>query len=286
MTVSAGSGPTVRRILLGSRLRRLRERSGISREDAGYHIRASESKISRLELGRVSFKNRDVEDLLTLYGVTDRAELEQVLTLAREANQQGWWQPYSDVLPHWFQPYIDLEESASQIRSYELQFIPGLLQTEDYARAVMSGRPGMSQDVIDGRVDVRMRRQKLLARPDAPRLWMVIDEAALRRRIGGPRIARAQIRHLLELIDQPRLVVQVVPFDVGSHAADGGAFSILRFPDPGLTDIVYLERLTGAAYLDKPEDVHQYTIAMDQLCIYSSTPDKTAVILRKIAAAL
>ncbi|MBL7495634.1 helix-turn-helix domain-containing protein [Frankia sp. CNm7] len=286
MTVPAGSGPTVRRILLGSQLRRLRERKGISREDAGYHIRASESKISRLELGRVGFKKRDVEDLLTLYDVTDETERAQVLTLAREANRQGWWQPYADVLPHWFQPYIDLEESASLIRAYELQFVPGLLQTEDYARAVMSSRPGVPPDVVDGRVDVRMQRQKVLARPDPPRLWVVVDEAAVRRQIGGPKVARAQIRHLLDLTDQPWLTLQVTPFTVGGHAADGGAFTILRFPDPDLTDIVYLERLTGAAYLDKREDVDQYTIAMTQLSIDSSTPAKTIEMLHKIAATL
>ncbi|MDT3446746.1 helix-turn-helix transcriptional regulator [Pseudofrankia sp. BMG5.37] len=286
MAVPMGSGPTVRRILLGSQLRRLREGVGISREDAGYHIRASESKISRLELGRVGFKYRDVEDLLTLYGLTETAEREQVLALAREANQRGWWQPYSDVIPHWFQSYIDLEESASLIRGYELQFIPGLLQTEGYARAVVSGRPGVRKDVIDARVDVRMNRQKLLARPDAPRLWMVIDEAVLRRPIGGRRIAQAQINHLAELIDQPRLTVQVLPFNVGSHAADGGAFSILRFPAPDLADIVYLERLTGAVYLDKHEEVHEYMLVMDQLAVSSSTPDKTAEVLRTIAATL
>jgi transcriptional regulator with XRE-family HTH domain len=279
-----GSGPTVRRILLGSQLRRLRERNGISREDAGYHIRGSESKISRLELGRVGFKRRDVEDLLTLYGITDDSEREQVLALARDANQQGWWQPYADFLPSWFQPYIDLEESASLIRTYELQFVPGLLQTEDYARAIMSHRPGISQDVIDGRVDVRMRRQKLLTRPDGPRMWMVIDEAALRRPIGGPRVARAQIEHLLELTDHPALTLQVAPFTAGSHAADGGAFTILRFPDSDLTDIVYQERLTGAVYLDKREEVDEYTMAMNQLCHDSATPDKTAHILHKMTA--
>ncbi|OHV36005.1 MULTISPECIES: helix-turn-helix domain-containing protein [Pseudofrankia] len=287
MSVPGGGGPTVRRILLGSQLRRLRESRGIGREEAGYHIRASESKMSRLELGRVSFKKRDVEDLLTLYGVTGETEREQVLALVRAANEQGWWQPYSDVLPSWFQPYIGLEESASLIRTYELQFVPGLLQTEGYARAVIAGgNRGMPREVIDGRVDVRMNRQKLLTRPDAPRLWAVIDEAALRRPIGGAKVARTQIEHLLELTDQPQLTLQVMPFDVGSHAADGGAFSILRFPDVDMTDVVYLERLSGAAYLDKREDVDRYTIAMNQLSLDSCTPERTIEVLRRIAAAL
>lgn len=287
MTIPPGSGPTVRRILLGSHLRRLRESKNITREDAGYHIRASESKISRLELGKVGFKDRDVRDLLTLYGVTDETERSSLLALAREANQQGWWHSHSDVLPNWFQPYIGLEESASQIRTYELQFIPGLLQTEDYARAVISkGARGASKEVIDGRVAVRMNRQKLLTRQDPPRLWVVLDEAALRRPIGGSRIMHAQIARLLELIDEPFLTLQVMPFAFGGHTAEGGAFSLLRFPDPDMADLVYVEQLFGAAYLDRREDVDRYTIAMNRLCFDSSTPDRTADVLHQIDQSL
>lgn len=287
MTVPTGGGPTVRRILLGSQLRRLREEKQISREDAGYHIRASESKISRLELGRVSFKERDVTDLLTLYGVTDQAQRESLLTLAREANQQGWWHSHADILPGWFQPYIGLEESAAQIRTYELQFIPGLLQTEAYARAVVTqGTQGAAKDVIDGRVNVRMNRQRILARQHPPRLWVVIDEAALRRPIGGTRIMVAQIEHLMELVSAPFLSLQVMPFAFGGHTAEGGAFSILRFTDADMTDIVYVEQLFGAAYLDKREDVDRYTMVMDRLCLDSSTPGRTADVLRKIARSL
>jgi transcriptional regulator with XRE-family HTH domain len=287
VAVPAGGSPTVRRILLGSQLRRLREEKHISREDAGYHIRASESKISRLELGRVGFKERDVNDLLALYGVTDEAERGALLALAREANQQGWWQSYSDVLPSWFQPYIGLEESASQIRTYELQFIPGLLQTEEYARAVIArGARGAPKEFIDMRVNVRMNRQKVLTRENPLRLWVVLDEAALRRPIGGDHIMHAQINHLLELISSPFLTLQVMPFAFGGHTAEGGAFSVLRFPDPDMTDIVYLEQLFGAAYLDKREDVDRYTIVMDRLCLDSSTPDRTADVLRRIDMSL
>jgi len=282
-----GGGPTVRRILLGSQLRRLRESRGIGREEAGYHIRASESKMSRLELGRVRFKKRDVEDLLTLYGVTGEEDRAQVLALVHAANEQGWWQPYSDVLPSWFQPYIGLEESASLIRTYEIQFIPGLLQTEEYARAViLGGNRGIRRELVDGRVEVRMNRQRLLTRPNAPRLWAVVDEAALRRPIGGVKVAKAQIQRLVEFAERPELTLQVMPFTAGSHAADGGAFSILRFPDADMTDVIYLERLSGAAYLDKPEEVDRYTIAMNQLCVDSCTPDRTIEVLRRIAADL
>ncbi|MBL7497734.1 helix-turn-helix domain-containing protein [Frankia sp. CNm7] len=286
-TPPAGNGPTVRRILLGSQLRRLREAKGVTREQAGYHIRGSESKISRLELGRVSFKERDVEDLLTLYGVTDEVERAPFLALVREANQQGWWQSYSDVLPNWFQPYIGLEESATLIRSYELQFIPGLLQTEDYARAVITqGNRGVAKDVIEARVAVRMNRQKVLTRENAPRLWVVIDEAALRRPIGGAKTMKAQLEHLVELMSTPSLTLQVMPFDFGGHSAEGGAFSILRFPESDIPDVVYIEVLGGAHYLDRREDVDRYMEAMDRLCVDSTTPARTADVLRKIASSL
>src|SRR5690349_13997096 len=185
-TVEPGAGPTVLRIMLGSQLRRLREQRGISREAAGYTIRASESKISRLELGRVGFKERDVVDLLALYGVAEGEERAALLGLAREANAPGWWHKYGDVLPSWFQSYVGLEAAANLIRTYEVQFIPGLLQTEDYARAVISlGNSAAPPEEIEQRVSLRITRQKLLTRGDGPRLWAVVDEAAFARPIGG-----------------------------------------------------------------------------------------------------
>ncbi|KPM57114.1 transcriptional regulator [Frankia sp. CcI49] len=282
-----GGGPTVRRILLGSQLRRLREEKGISREDAGYHIRASESKISRMELGRVSFKGRDVEDLLTLYGVTDEDEREPLLTLVREANRPGWWHGYGDVLPNWFQPYIGLEEAAQLIRTYELQFIPGLLQSEEYARAVITqGSAGDPQDVIERRVSVRMNRQKILYREHPLRLWVVIDEAALCRPIGGPKVMRRQLEHLITMCALPNLTLQVMPFTFGAHAAEGGAFTILRFPESDLPDVVYLEQLTGAVYMDKREEVDIYANAMNRLTVDSPPPAATPDLLNRIVAQL
>ncbi|WP_131769235.1 Scr1 family TA system antitoxin-like transcriptional regulator [Candidatus Protofrankia datiscae] len=287
MTVESGGGPTVRRILLGSLLRRLREDKGISREEAGYSIRASESKISRLELGRVSFKERDVADLLTLYGVMDEAERAPLMALVREANTPGWWQNFTDVLPSWFQSYIGLEEAATLIRTYEIQFIPGLLQTEDYARAVITqGNSGVRSDTIERRISVRMNRQKLLARPTHPRLWVVIDEAALRRPLGGPKVMRAQLEHLIKLAGQPNLSLQIMPFRFGGHAAEGGAFSILRFPEADLPDVVYLEQLAGAVYLDKREDVDRYMEAMDRLCVDSVPPAASIDVLNTIISEL
>jgi transcriptional regulator with XRE-family HTH domain len=279
----ATGGPTVLRILLGSQLRRLRESKEISREDAGYTIRASGSKISRMELGRVSFKERDVADLLTLYGVLDEAERSALLSLVRRANEPGWWQSYSDVLPSWFQAYVGLEEAAERIRTYEVQFIPGLLQTEDYARAVISvGGWGLPRYEIDRRVRLRMERQHVLVRSETPRLWAVVDEAALRRPIGGPGVMRAQLEHLIEVTKEPNVVLQVMPFRSGGHSAEGGAFTILRFGDPELPDVVYVEQLTGALYLDNRKDLDRYTEAMERLCVDSTTPDETAEILDQI----
>jgi transcriptional regulator with XRE-family HTH domain len=192
MIASPGGGPTALRIMLGAQLRRLREGKRITLEDAGYAIRASGSKMSRLETGRVGFKSRDITDLLTLYGVTDAQEREALLDLARQASAMGWWHDYADVMPAWFEPYVGLEEAASSIRCFEMQFIPDLLQTADYARAIaMLGHPGGSDDEIERRVSLRMARQAVITRPAPAHLWMVLDEAALRRPVGGPVVMRS-----------------------------------------------------------------------------------------------
>jgi len=279
------SGPTVLRILLGAQLRRLREAKGITRDDAGYLIRSSDSKISRMELGRVSFKERDVADLLTLYGITDDHERQALLGLARQANTPGWWHRYGDLLPGWFQAYIGLEEAATLIRTFEVQFVPGLLQTEAYARAVITqGNPDAPAEEVERRVDLRRRRQQLLTRPapDAPRLWAVVDEAALRRPIGGRPVLRGQLERLVEATELANVTVQVLLFGVGGHAAEGGAFTVLRFAEPDLPDVVYVEQLTSALYLDKPEDVDAYVAVMNRLDVESAPPRQTVEILNGI----
>ncbi|MBX7267137.1 helix-turn-helix domain-containing protein [Micromonospora sp. Llam7] len=281
------AGPTVLRMLLGAQLRRLRESRGVTRESAGWEIRSSESKISRMELGRVGFKERDVADLLTLYGVTAEQERAAMLKLARDANNPGWWHRYGDVLPPWFQSYLGLEAAAALIRSYEVQFVPGLLQTREYARAVvLLGHGGAGPAEIDRRVDLRMRRQDLLRRPRPPRLWAVVDEAALRRPIGGPGVMRGQLEALLQATRNPDVRVQVIPFAAGGHAAAGGAFTILRFGDQDLPDIVYIEQLTSAIYLDKREDLDFYAVAMERLCVEAEPPERTPEILEGIIADL
>ena len=283
VTVQPGSGPTVLRILLGSQLRNLRESRGISREDAGYTIRASGSKISRMELGRVSFKERDITDLLTLYGVDDPGERAALVDLARQANSPGWWHKYSDVLPDWFQVYVGLEEAASLIRVYELQFVPGLLQTTDYCRAVVElGQRGASREEIGHRVSLRMERQKLLSRPNPPHLWAIVDEAVLRRPIGGAEVMRGQLERLIMVAKEPHLTLQVMPFRAGGHAAESGPFTLMRFPEYDLPDVVYIEQLTSAVYLDKREDVERYTEVMERLSVESDPPERTTDILTRI----
>ena len=279
ITAQSGSGPTVLRILLGSQLRMLREVRGITREEAGYAIRASGSKISRMELGRVSFKERDVTDLLKLYGV-DEDEAATLVELAVQANTPGWWHKYSDVLPDWFQVYVGLEEAASLIRLYEVQFVPGLLQTADYARAVVRlGQPGAAPEEIERRISLRMGRQELLTKPGGPRLWAIVDEAALRRPIGGKEVMRAQLEQLILATEEPQVTLQVMPFRSGGHAAEAGAFTIMRFPEPDLPDVVYLEQLTSALYLDKRDDVEKYTEVMERLSVESESPERSVDIL-------
>lgn len=278
-----GAGPTVLRILLGNQLRKLREGKGISREDAGWEIRSSGSKISRIELGRVSFKERDVADLLTLYGVHDEQERKSLLALGRQANAPGWWHHYGDVLPGWFQSYLGLEAASALIRTYEVQFVPGLLQTADYARAViLLGHAGSAPEEIDRRVALRTQRQQILSRPKPPQLWAVIDEAVLRRPIGGPEVMRGQLEALIEAAALPQVQLQIMPFHKGGHAAAGGPFAILRFPEPELPDVVYVEQLTSALYLDKREDVDHYAMAMERVCVDAEPPGETAAILGKI----
>jgi len=271
----------VLRILLGAQLRSLREAKRLSLEEAGNVIRASHSKISRLETGRVGFKDRDIVDLLTYYGVTDEKQRQELRELAVRANSPGWWHDYADVLPSWFEDYVGLEEAASQIRAYEVQFVPGLLQTEDYARAVtMLGYSNPKE--INRRVKLRMARQAILSRPNPPSLWVVLDEAVLRRPIGGHATMRAQLKHLIEMSQRPNVTVQVIPFKAGGHAAAGGAFSLLRFAEHDLSDVVFLEQLNSAQYLDKPDVVDGYLAVMERLCIGAVTPATTVKILRSM----
>ncbi|PRY31629.1 helix-turn-helix domain-containing protein [Umezawaea tangerina] len=281
---ASSGGPTALRIVLGAQLRRLREAAEITRADAGYSIRGSESKISRLELGRVGLKERDVADLLTMYGVTDQTDRETFLEMVKRSNQPGWWHRFNDLMPDWFQDYVGLEEAAVRILTYELQFMPGLMQTESYARAIAShGRPDSAGQDVERRVGLRMNRQKILHRSGAPRLWAVIDESVLHRPIGGREVMLDQLDHLLELTKEPQITLQVVPYQLSGYAAEG-PFTMLRFGEPELPDLVYIEHLAGALYLDKRDEVELYSRVFDRLTVDALTPDRTRQMLSKVRA--
>jgi transcriptional regulator with XRE-family HTH domain len=274
----------VLRMLLGSQLRRLREAAGITPDEAGYQIRGSRSKISRLENGRVRLKSRDVTDLLTLYGVTDEDLRSKFLGLVAQSNAPVWWTKYSDILPDWFESYIGLEAAAETIRSFEVQFVHGLFQTEDYVRAMTSlRRKAALPDEVERRVALRLKRQDLIRRPDPPKIWSVMDEAVLRRPVGGPALMRAQFRHLIEVSELPHVTLQVVPFASGCHAAESGSFTVLRFYEQDLPDVVYLEQLTGAIYLDQRGEVEHYLEVVNELSVEALTPTETRRFIEQVA---
>jgi transcriptional regulator with XRE-family HTH domain len=271
-------------MLVGIELHRFREAAGITPEQAAYEIRASRSKISRMENGLVRFKERDVTDLLTLYGITDEMTRSRLVTLARQANTPGWWSKYGDIMADWFEAYLGLEMAATVIRTFELQFVHGLFQTEDYARAVtLLGHTAAPDNEIDRRVSLRLKRQDLLAGPNPPQVWSVLDEGALRRPVGGPKVMRAQLNHLTEMARLRHVTIQVVPFDRGGHAAAGGSFTVLRFSEQEVPDVVYLEHLTSALYLDKRDDVDHYMEVMNHLSTEALTPIQSARFITDIS---
>lgn len=280
------SGLAVPRMVLGARLRQLREASGLSRREAGHAIRSSESDVSRLESGRLGLKPRDVADLLTLYGITEKTEHATARDLAVRSNSPGWWQPYADVIPPWMLTYLSMEQSAQVIRGFELQFIPGLLQTEDYAYAVIRrGHPRAPQAEIERRVELRMRRQQVLHRSVPPHLWVVIEEAALRRTVNDRDVMRAQLKHLIELSsDLSHITVQILPFEAGGHPA--GPVTLLRPPANELPDVVYLEQLTDAIYPDTPNQVEYYRHLLDRLVTEASSEATTHTVLSWIISEL
>jgi Domain of unknown function (DUF5753)/Helix-turn-helix domain len=263
-------GPTALRIVLGTQLRRLREARGITTGAAGQAIPASHAKISRMELGRVGFRERDVTDLLTFYGITDEQERGAFLTLVRQANVPGWWHKYSDIVPSWFEIYLGLEQASSVIRTYQPQLVPGLLQTREVA-VIQLGLPRPCADDIERQLALRTARQEILTQPGAPQLWAVIEEASLWR-LNGRSVMQEQIQHLIKMAELPNITLQVIPIYSGAHVALGGPFSLLRFSEPDLPDIVYLEQLSSALYLDEIEEVQRYREIMDRLSVQAQSP--------------
>ncbi len=274
------AAPTALRMILGRQLQELRERAGLSYDQAGEAIFASAWTIRRMEKAEGGLKLNNVKGLLAAYGVTDPGEVDAFLTLARQANTRGWWHHYGDVLPGWFRAFVGIEDAASLIRAYEPQAVPGLLQTAAYAHALIrAGFPTAPSEEIERRVEVRLARQRLLTRPDPPRLWVVVDEAVLHRPVGGMDVWRAQLDRLLEASALPNVTLQVLPLAAGAHPAMVGPFHLFRFPAAELADIVYVETMTSAVYLDKPGEVDAYRDALDRICAQAAPAGTTTAIL-------
>ncbi|NLU73081.1 helix-turn-helix domain-containing protein [Streptomyces sp. HNM0575] len=274
------AGPAVPRLVLGERLRKLREAQYISRQEAGEAIKVSDVTIARLERGRCGFHERDVTDLLTIYGITDETEHATLQALAEQTNASGWWHAYQDLVPDWFHTYLGLEQAAGVIRSYEAQFVPGLLQTPEYARAVIAlGHDRASEHEMRRRVELRMLRQRILRSARPPHLWAVIDEAALRRPVGGPETMRGQLEHLVAACELPHVTVHVMPFAAGGHAAAGGPVTLLRLPERELPDVIYLEQLIGATYPAEREEVEYYRRVIDRVVTDAAPARETREIL-------
>lgn len=271
--------PTIRRRRLGAELRRRRESAGITIDTVAERLECSASKISRIETGHTSATPRDVRDMLTVYGVVGD-EREELVQIAREARQKGWWHPYSAVLTG---AYVGLEQAARSIRTYEQQVLPGLLQTEDYARAMIrAARPDITLDEVDRRVRVRLNRQSLLVQDDPIDLWAVLDEAVLSRPVGGDKVMRAQLERLLDATDLPNVTVQVLPFEAGAHAGMDGTFAILDFPEPGDPDIVFVENATGGLFLEKSDELRKYIFIFDHIRAAALRPDESVAMIAKL----
>jgi transcriptional regulator with XRE-family HTH domain len=269
-------------MVLGKRLRQLRERAGVSFEDAARAIEVTPLTVRRIEKAEVGLRIPYVRELLHTYGVP-APEINDFLTLAREANQPGWWYKYRDVLPEWFSAYVSLESEASVIRLYEPHYVPGLLQTHDYATALMRvGFPNESKEEIARRVALRIKRQDLLAKPDAPAVWAILDETVLRRPVGGAEVMRAQIDRLLEVLDMPKVRIQIMRFDVGAHPGAFGPFHHFRFGFSELPDVVYTESLVGAVYVDRPDDVVGYLEVLDRMSVQAEPVARTRAILGEL----
>ncbi|MEU6604450.1 helix-turn-helix transcriptional regulator [Streptomyces shenzhenensis] len=274
--------PTVGQVVLGKRLQELREAAGLGREQAARVLRVAPATVRRMETAEVALKIPYVQVLLTTYGVPEQ-EATAFVRLAEEANRPGWWQRFHDVLPDWFSMYVSLEGAARIIRTYEPHFVPGLLQTEGYARAVMEagtvGRTG--PDTIDRHVSLRMARQRLLDRDDPPHLWVIMDETVLLRPVGRPEVMREQLDKLLEYSARDRVTLQLAEFTDGPHPGTYAPFTLFRFAEPELPDMVFTEYLTGALYLDSRKEVSLHLEVLDHMTAHAAAAQRTEKVLRE-----
>lgn len=254
--------------------------------EAGKAVGWSESKVSRIETGRTGIRQPDLERLLDLYSVAGE-ERAALLALGRQASHRGWWHSYGDALPGWFEDFVGLEDGASAKLIYENQLIPGLMQTPEYATAIIrAAQPWVDDDEVERQVTARMTRQALLTSADPLRVWAVLDEAVLRRKVGGPAVMRAQLERLSALSALPNVTLQVLPFDAGAHASMGTAFGLLQFPEPGDPPIIYIENHTSSQYLESAADVQRYTLVFDHLRASALSPEASADFIGQVAASM
>jgi transcriptional regulator with XRE-family HTH domain len=278
--------PTARRRRLAAALRQLREAHDLSCADAGTAVGWSESKISRIETGRVGIRQPDLERLLDLYEVTDEPRA-ALLTLGRQAAHRGWWHSYADALPAWFEEYVGLEDGAKSLFTYQNQLVHGLMQTEDYAAAVIrAAQPAASADEVERQLAARSTRQALLTAGNPLYVWAVLDEAVLRRLVGGAAIMQAQLHRLREIAALPNVTLQLLPFEAGAHASMGTSFELLQFPESGDTAIVYIEDYTTSQYLETPADLGRYTLIFDHLRASALSPERSVEFISKVASSM
>jgi transcriptional regulator with XRE-family HTH domain len=280
--VASNVNPTVRRRRLGQELRRLRELKGMTAEEVAERLLVSQSKISRLENGRRSISQRDVRDLCGVYEVEDHRIVDSLMQMAKDSRQQGWWHSFGDIP---YSVYIGLETDAASLRVYDPQVVPGLLQTRQYAEALITGAlPETAATDVEKRVQVRLRRQERITAPDNPlRLWTVMDEAALRRVVGNRSLMRDQLEQLVEHSQLPHVTVQVIPFDMGAHPGLNGQYAILEFPDAADSSVVYIEGVTSDLYLEKANDVQKYSVMYEHLRAQALNPDQSRQFIADIA---
>ncbi|MER6328965.1 helix-turn-helix domain-containing protein [Streptomyces sp. NPDC001034] len=282
------AAPTVGQVVLGKRLQELREAAGLSREEAAGVLRVAAATVRRMETAEVGLKIPYLQVLLETYGVA-REEAAAFVRLAEEANQPGWWQRFHDVLPDWFSLYVSLEGAARIIRSYEPHFVPGLLQTEAYARAVLeAGTIGQSEpESVQRHVSLRMERQRLLEREDPPHLWVIMDETVFRRPVStSPDVLRDQLDRLIEYADRDHVTLQIAEFAAGPHPGTYAPFTLFRFAEPELPDMVFTEYLTGALYLDARREVAAHLEVLDHMTARAASARRTREILREYRAGL
>jgi len=276
--------PTVRRKRLTVELRRLREQAGLTCEDVGQRLECSGTRISRIETGRIGARPGDVRELLEIYGVTGAAA-DSLVQLARDARRKGWWHAYGRVLPPWFEAYVGLESDAARLHDFQPSVVPGLLQTQDYARAILRDAPYADYgEDIDQQLALRMRRQAVLDQPRPPQVRMVLGESVLWMQVGGPAVMRAQLLRLADLAAGPDLTLQVLPLRTAAHAQPAGPFTLLEFADPADPTVVYLEHLTGSLLLDEDEEVQRYRAMFDHLRAEALGPGPSADLIVRTAA--